>query len=61
MVDFIRKQLDELLGADRNELTGKKDNEFTHHSNCRLFLAGMSIRVILMNLILMNLLLFKYI
>lgn len=40
MADVLRKQLDELLGADRNEIPSKKGNEFTDPSNCRLFLAG---------------------
>lgn len=43
MVDFTRKQLDELLGKDRNEVRQLKENEFTDPSYCRLFLAGILI------------------
>ncbi|XP_049852267.1 putative RNA-binding protein Luc7-like 1 [Schistocerca gregaria] len=40
MVDLFRKQLDELMGANRDELTEHDSTSFTDPKNCRYFLAG---------------------
>lgn len=40
MVDWIRKQLDELMGEDRNEQADESATSFTAAQHCRYYLCG---------------------
>lgn len=46
MVDWIRKQLDELMGEDRNEQADTNPTGFTATQHCRYYLAGTSHRLV---------------